>query len=97
MGSYLEVTCSSQGTNFSLAGTLNILPTMDKLKSKRVVLDSKCHMCGCLEETMMHALVGCGWAQGVWKITKFRELIVHNRHHNLWGLFQYARNVVTNF
>ena len=45
---------------------------------------------------MMHALVGCGWAQGVWKITKFRELIVQNRHHDLWGLFQYARNVVTN-
>ena len=46
---------------------LNILPTMDKLKSKRVVLDSKCHMSGCLEETVMHALVGCGWAQEVWK------------------------------
>ena len=31
------------------------------------------------------------------EIIKFRELIVQNRHHNLWGLFQCARNVVTNF
>lgn len=55
---------------------LNILSTMDELKSKRVVPNSKCHRCGCLKETVMHALVGRGWAQGVWKIIKFREQIL---------------------
>lgn len=45
---------------FLCRALLNILPTLDKLKSKKVVLDSKCHICGCLEETVMHALVGCG-------------------------------------
>lgn len=44
---------------------LNILPTMDKLKSNRVVQDSNCRMYGYMEESVMHVLVGCRWTQGV--------------------------------
>lgn len=53
---------------------LNILPTMEKWESKRVVPDSICCMWGHLEETVMHVLLGCDRAQGVWKLTMFECL-----------------------
>lgn len=45
---------------------------------------------------MIHVLVGCGWTQGVWKITKFWEISAHNSNYDLWGLFKYAKHVLTN-
>lgn len=47
----------------------NILPTMEKLKEKRVVNVSNCRVCGHVEESVMHALVGCDWAEEVWRLS----------------------------
>lgn len=49
---------------------LNILPTMDKSKLKRVVHVSSYHVCEYVQELVMHALVECDWAQEVWKLSK---------------------------
>lgn len=42
---------------------------MEKLKEKRVVNVSNCRVCGHVEESVMHALVGCDWAEEVWTLS----------------------------
>lgn len=56
---------------------------MEKLKVKRVVNVSNCRVCGHVKESVMHALVGCDWAQEVWRLSKFWELSVHIINYDL--------------
>ncbi|KAL2498709.1 Ribonuclease H-like superfamily protein [Abeliophyllum distichum] len=53
--------------NLHWRASLNVLPTANQLRAKRVDMDSHCPVCLMHEESIFHVLVSCEFAQQVWK------------------------------
>ena len=51
----------------------NLMPTVDNLWKKKVVMDPVCQRCCCKSEDVFHGLVDCKAARKVWKFTEFYE------------------------
>ena len=51
---------------FAWKASQNALPTLDNLLHRRVIKNATCNFCQRDEETVLHALWGCGVAQDVW-------------------------------
>ena len=51
---------------FPRKASKNALPTLDNLLHRRVIENATCNFCQRDEETILHALWGCGAAQDVW-------------------------------
>ncbi|KAK9195743.1 hypothetical protein WN943_003868 [Citrus x changshan-huyou] len=52
--------------NFIWRAAHNVLPTATNLISKRVDVPSTCSVCNAYEETVLHSLVACSFAQSCW-------------------------------
>lgn len=52
--------------NFFWRVCTNTLPTKDALRTKRLVIDNMCVLCGGEGETVAHVFLGCGFAKQVW-------------------------------
>lgn len=66
----------------------NLLPTIDNLWKKKVVMDSVCRRCHSNREDVFHALVGCRAARKVWKLTEFYEDIKILAHQDMLSVLQ---------
>ncbi|CAI9785166.1 unnamed protein product [Fraxinus pennsylvanica] len=53
--------------NLIWKASLNVLPTTDQLRAKRVDVDSHCPVCLTHEESVLHVFVSCELAQKVWE------------------------------
>ncbi|KAH9784317.1 putative reverse transcriptase/RNA-dependent DNA polymerase [Citrus sinensis] len=66
----------------------NLLPTIDNLWKKKVVMYSVCRICHSNREDVFHALVGCRAARKVWKLTEFYEDIKILAHQDMLSVLQ---------
>ncbi|CAI9755784.1 unnamed protein product [Fraxinus pennsylvanica] len=91
--------------NLIWRASLNVLPTIDQLRAKRVDVDSRCPVCHLHEESVLHTLVLCEFAQKVWEAagvnsssptaTNFKEWLIgtlehHNQEHELIVMIAWA-------
>ncbi|CAI9759335.1 unnamed protein product [Fraxinus pennsylvanica] len=53
--------------NLIWRASLNVLPTTDQLRAKRVDVDSHCPVCLMHEESVLHVFVPCEFAEKVWE------------------------------
>ncbi|CAI9760115.1 unnamed protein product [Fraxinus pennsylvanica] len=53
--------------NLIWRASLNVLPTVDQLRVRKVEVDSHCPVCSIHDESVLHAFVSCEFAQKIWE------------------------------
>ncbi|CAI9785558.1 unnamed protein product [Fraxinus pennsylvanica] len=53
--------------NLIWRASLNVLPTVDQLRARKVEVDNHCPVCSIHDESVLHAFVSCEFAQKLWR------------------------------